>query len=56
MAKGGDAFSLVKDEEFLGKVRALLSENLGVEVQESPEEGQPFYLGLMKDVLEKAGD
>ena len=56
MAKGGNAFSLVRDEEFLARVRCLLADNLGIAMQHCPEEGQPFFLDLMRGVLEKAGD
>lgn len=56
MAKGGDAFHLVRDEAFLKEVRSILSEKLGIAAQEIREEGQPFFLDLMKGVLEKAED
>eukprot|EP00913_Durusdinium_trenchii_P014440 g13545.t1 len=56
MAKGGNAFSLVRNEEFLARIRCTLAENLGIAMQHCPEEGQPFFLDLMRGVLEKAGD
>ena len=57
MARGGEGFKLAKDEDLLMGVRKRLWEFCG-----SPEkalevaEGQPFYLRLMRLVLEKAGD
>ena len=56
MARGGDSFSLVRDEGFLSSVRSILAEALKIPVQKDPEEGQPFFLGLMGGVLERAGD
>lgn len=56
MARGGDAFRLVRDEVFLREVRDILVEKLGLAKQEAPEAGQPFFLGIMQDVLGKAED
>ena len=56
MARGGDAFQLVRDESFLKEIRSILSERLGIAAQDTPEAGQPFFLDLMKGILEKAGD
>ena len=56
MTRGGEAFSLVRDAAFLRRIREVLSEKLGIMDQAEPEEGQPFFLGLMKEVLRKAGD
>lgn len=57
MTKGGDHFNLVKDEGLLEEVRQIFIKELGLEegTNEIPP-GQPFYLRLMKGVLEKAGD
>ena len=57
MAKGGQSFKLAKDEALLGKIRRRLWEFCGrpsgaFEVAE----GQPFWLGLMSAVLQRAGD
>ncbi|CAK9072609.1 unnamed protein product, partial [Durusdinium trenchii] len=56
MARGGDAFQLVRDDSFLKEIRSILSERLGIAAQDTPEAGQPFFLDLMKGILEKAGD
>lgn len=56
MAKGGDSFQLVRDESFLEEIREVLAGKLGLPMQKSPEPGQPFFLDLMKGILEKAGD
>ena len=56
MARGGDAFQLVREEGFLEEIRQMLAECLGIPKQEQPEAGQPFFLDLMKCILEKAGD
>ena len=56
MARGGDCFSLVRDEGFLCRIRSILAEGLGIPLQSDPEEGQPFFLKLMSGVLEEAGD
>ena len=56
MAKGGESFRLVRDEAFLRKIRQVLGEKLDIPVQSEPEAGQPFFLDLLKRVLEKAGD
>lgn len=53
MAKGGDSFKLVRDERFLEKIRNILSDKLGIRKQYEPEPGQPFFLDLMKGILEK---
>ena len=56
MARGGDGFHLVRDAHFLRRIRGVLSEKLGIADQGEPEPGQPFFLDLLKGVLEKAGD
>ena len=57
MSRGGEGVKLAKDEGLLEVIRKKLWSFCG-----SPEggleraEGQPFWLSLVKDVLEKAGD
>ena len=57
MAKGGDHFSLVKDEGLLEQIRELIVDVFGLEREDlEVAEGQPFRLRLMARVLEEAGD
>ncbi|CAK9111088.1 unnamed protein product [Durusdinium trenchii] len=56
MARGGDSFRLVRDEAFLARVRGALATRLNLVVQLEPEPGQPFFLDLLKGVLQRAGD
>ena len=57
MAKGGESFRLAKDEQLLERIRTRLWEFCGSPegVLEVPE-GQPFWLALIRCMLEKAGD
>ena len=57
MTKGGVHFSLVKNEELLGSVRSPLVRQLGLSAEAlRVPEGQPFFLGLLREVLRAAGD
>ena len=57
MAKGGSSFGLVRDEHLLAQVREEMAGLAGLRVEEVvAAEGQPFFLGLMAGLLEKAGD
>ena len=57
MAKGGDHFSLVKDEKLLEQVRGLFQAAFGIgEEDQKVADGQPFRLRLMGRILEQAGD
>eukprot|EP00913_Durusdinium_trenchii_P023640 g22210.t1 len=58
MKKGSTKVQEPANAEELRKrrIRGVLSEKLGVADQGEPEPGQPFFLDLLKGVLEKAGD
>ena len=57
MTRGGDAFKLVRDANFLQKLRQVMVDCLGL--HESALEvppGQPFFLKLIRCVLDEAED
>ena len=57
MAKGGEGFSLVRDEVFLEGVRKIFAKELGIEENDCQRaEGQPFFLGLIRRMLEEGED
>lgn len=57
MTKRGDFFNLVKDEQLLEQVRDCMRRHLSVEEEDmGVPEGQPFRLGLLRRVLEEAGN
>ena len=57
MTRGCKGFDLVRDEGFLKEIRRLMIEEFGLEEDsEDVPEGQPFYLKLLRRMLEKAGD
>ena len=57
MTRGGDRFSLVKDEGYLGQIREAAKELFGLDKGEMEvPQGQPFRLPLMRRILEEAGD
>ena len=57
MAKGGESFSLVKNDAMLDELRAVMVATMGMSKEELVvAEGQPFRLRLMSKLLEEAGD
>ena len=57
MSRGGSGVKLAKDEKLLEEVRKRLWELCGrPEGAMKVAEGQPFFLGLMREVLKRAGD
>ena len=57
MAKGGDHFSLVRNEAYLAEVRKLMIDCFNLEEgSDSVAEGQPFRLGLIRGLLRAAED
>ena len=57
MAKGGEHFNLVKNEELLLRLRRIMGQELGLTSDVGKKaDGQPFFLRLMEEVLESAGD
>ena len=57
MARGGESFSLVRDEAFLSDVRLALKQHLSLGADCLVKaEGQPFFLRMIAGVLEKAND
>lgn len=57
MARGEQGCKMVQDQQLLHNIREEMRLFLGMEESQiSRAKGQPFFLGLMKGLLEKAGD
>lgn len=57
MTRGGQHFKLVKDEAFLEEVRECVRWHFGLKEEEmNVSEGQPFFLRILRRVLEEAKD
>eukprot|EP00438_Fugacium_kawagutii_P020823 Skav200760 [mRNA] locus=scaffold2001:111991:116283:- [translate_table: standard] len=57
MAAKGGRFTLVKDEELKRRLREIMAKHMRAKESDmTVAEGQPFHLGLLRRLLEEAGD
>eukprot|EP00438_Fugacium_kawagutii_P024156 Skav213841 [mRNA] locus=scaffold315:237802:239760:+ [translate_table: standard] len=57
MTRGGENFTLVRNEVLKGKLREVVARHLKIDEKDMVvATGQPFYLGLVRRILEEAGD